>query len=197
MPLLFGAITASNQQARADTGSMFAIKSIYLSTATSTISFTGIPSTYKHLQLRMLLSTDRATYAIDNARITYNGDSSSGLYSWHSLEANVNNSGTPTSGADWSINYGQMGTVPSSAAPLTFASYIVDIYDYANTNKGKTGKSYGGFELTSNVAGYGGTNQLTSFGWRNTAAINRIDIDRQTGSNFLAGSRIDLYGIKG
>lgn len=79
----------------------------------------------------------------------------------------------------------------STATANVFGAIVLDILDYADTNKYKTTRSLAG--LDSNTAG--GALQLASGSWRNTAAITSITFS--SGTNFQQYSTLALYGIKG
>jgi hypothetical protein len=159
----------------------------------STITFSSIPSTYEHLQLRIAASTDRGTFALDNVFITFNSDTG-GNYSTHFLQGN---GASASAGATANAVNVDSGTVPSSAASNVFGASIFDILDYKDTNKYKTVRSLSGFDLNGTVSGFGGFVQLWSGNWRNTNAITSITLNRQSGTNFIQHSSFALYGIKG
>ena len=69
-----------------------------------------------------------------------------------------------------------------------FGTFIVDILDYANTNKYKTMRALDGFD--ANGSGYA---VLWSGNWRSTSAVSTITI---TGGTFAQYSSFALYGIK-
>ncbi len=157
----------------------------------STISFTSIPSGYKSLQLRMLLrSTDAAGNAGPIMRI--NGDSA-GNYSYHLLEAIVGAS--VSGGASTGASFLTFGNCPAGSTTAgTFGPYVVDILDYADTNKYKTTRAFGGYDYN---AGPYGLLDYTSGNWRSTSAITSLTLTMFTGSNFAQYSHVALYGIKG
>lgn len=160
----------------------------------STVTFTGIPSNgYKHLQIRILAATDRPTYAIDNMFVTLNSDTGSN-YSFHSLEGNGSSASSGSAANNTDV---RTGTLSSSAASNVFTASIVDILDYADTNKYKTTRSLSGFDVNGTVSGYGGFIQMYSSNWRNTSAVTSITFNRQSGSNFIQYSQFALYGVKG
>ena len=159
----------------------------------STITFSSIPSTYTHLQLRLFTATNRATYALDNIFGTFNGDSSTN-YSFHGLEGSF---GGASSNSTANNDNFRTGTISSSSAPNIFTASIVDILDYANTNKYKTTRSLSGYSLNGTISGIGGFLQLYSSNWRSTSAVTSITLNRQSGSNFIQYSSFALYGIKG
>lgn len=155
----------------------------------SSISFTSIPSTYKHLQIRLIGRIDRAGEASDFFTIRYNSDTGSN-YIWHALEG----SGSTT--------YGESGTGTSlprngdiagiTAASGIFGVGIIDILDYTNTNKFKTTRS-----LTGRDANGSGWVWFGSSLWKNSAAINTITIIPTYGTGFQQYTQFALYGIRG
>jgi hypothetical protein len=152
----------------------------------SSISFTSIPSTYKHLQIRCLA---RSTYATtqDNAYFILNSDSTAS-YSFHY----VYGSGT-TASAGGSVTQTKNlldGEPGSSIGANIFGATILDILDYTNTNKYKTSRMLTGWDGNGS-----GNIALQSGLWQNTAAINSITITN-TGS-FAQYSSFALYGVKG
>ena len=78
-----------------------------------------------------------------------------------------------------------------------FGGGIMDILDYANTNKFKTVRTLGGVD-TNNTGGEKGIMSFTSGLWRSTNAITSIRIacssDLSTG--LAQHSHFALYGIK-
>lgn len=73
-----------------------------------------------------------------------------------------------------------------------FASTVIDILDYTNTNKNKTVRSFGSYD--ANGSGY---IELASGCWLNTAAVNNFQIVPINGTLFNQYSHFALYGIKG
>ena len=146
---------------------------------TTSISFSSIPSTYKHLQIRVL---SLASAAGSSATIEFNGTTApNALYYTHTLYGN-GSSAIASNTATYNFAPDFQG---SSSAP---GSTIIDIIDYADTNKFKTTRVLGGYD--ANGSGIVG---LTSNLWRNTAAISSIIIKYTTISQH---SSFALYGIK-
>jgi len=147
----------------------------------STITFSSIPSTYKHLQIRaMLLSTD-----VDLAR--FNGDTGSN-YAFHGVRGGGSSASAYGNASTSSI---QLGTnVPSSA--IYPQIYILDILDYASTTKYKTIRNLLGFDTNNTSAGQ---IEFSSGLWMNTAAITSLVFSNGAGHNQY--SSYALYGIKG
>lgn len=152
----------------------------------TTITFSSIPSTYKHLQIRL---TGRATGAYNYASVyvRFNSDSGSN-YSYHQLYTDGSSSG---SSAQTTTTYmvGQNLSAASSSANF-FGVMIFDILEYANSNKFKTIKQIGGVDR--NGSGYVDFN---SGHWRSTSTVSTITLT--TDGDFAQYSHIALYGIKG
>lgn len=154
---------------------------------TGTITFSSIPSTYKHLQVRAISRVTNAVTFTD-VFFRFNSDSSAN-YSYHALYGS-GASTFSTGGASTSEMY-PMTVTGSSLASNIFAVGVVDILDYADTNKYKTTRGLTGFD--SNGGGYV---FLTSGNWRSSSAINTITIT--SGANtFAQHTQFALYGIKG
>lgn len=146
----------------------------------STVTFSSIPSTYTHLQVRAI---SRGASSTTNATYQLNGDTASN-YSWHLLYGQ-GSSALAAGGANATFIY--LGT--QSATANTFSTQIIDILDYANTNKFKTTRNLVGYE--NNSAGEVG---LFSGLWRSTAAVTSITFTLST--TFQQYTQFALYGIK-
>ena len=170
------------------------ITSSYESIATTTvggggsasITFSSIPATYTHLQLRIL---QRATGAGSNYtnKLQFNGDTTSANYREHYLYGDGASvvSGTTQ---QWYI---AQGAIPGAGdASDIFGTAVVDILDYTNTNKNKVVRALSGFDANGS-----GEIMFDSLLWINTGAINQITMEAYT-SDFAQYSQIALYGIK-
>jgi hypothetical protein len=154
----------------------------------ASIDFTVIPSTYKHLQIRVM---SRVVGSVDNENLTlqFNGDTG-GNYNSHYLYGT--GSGTPAAGADVGSNTTAV-VGRSSGANLSsgiFGTSIIDILDYSNTNKYTTNRTLCGVDANGS-----GILLFDSSLWRNTAAVTSIKL--LGSSNFAQYSSFALYGIKG
>jgi hypothetical protein len=155
----------------------------------SSITFSSIPSTYKHLQIRLTGRIDRSGEASDFFTLRFNSDTASN-YSWHALEG----SGTTTyaeAGANSSLPRNGDITATTASASI-FGVGVVDILEYKNTNINKTVRSFTGRDQNGS-----GWVWLGSSLWRNTAAISTINILPTIGTGFQQYSSFALYGIKG
>jgi hypothetical protein len=180
-----------------DLGSMFAIATTTVGPAgASSITFSSIPSTYTHLQIRSNARANRATYGADTMKIIFNADTGAN-YSHHQL---VGDGSSAYAGAAANQNYIQptdsVGTNNGPGAG-NVGCMILDIFDYANTNKYKTARMLTGVDVNGTVASFGGVVGFSSGLWRNTNAITSITFSVLTGIDFLQYSEFSLYGIKG
>lgn len=175
--------------ASSKTGRLWAPSQDYVSISTatvtsggaSTLTFSTIPSTYKHLQIRM---TTLASVT-SNVLLQLNGDAGNNYY-WHELFGEGTTASAANSGAQ--VAFIKTGYTNSSSASYPGAS-IVDIVDYANTNKNKTVRALTGSD--SNGSGYV---LLRSGLWTSTTAISSITIYLASGS-FSQYSQFSLYGV--
>jgi hypothetical protein len=158
----------------------------------SSISFSSIPSTFKHLQVRYTARTNRAN-ALDAIDLKFNSDTSQGNYVRHELDGNG-------SGVSASAGYPQAGNYPfwisyvagNNAGSNVFGAGVIDIFDYQNTNKYKTSRLLGGYD--NNGSGYA---NLFGHLYMVTTAISSIQLTSSLGSGFQQYSSFALYGIKG
>jgi len=174
-------------------GHLFAPSGAYDSIATATvgsggsssISFTSIPSTYTHLQVRCLMRTNLAATTLD----TYIKINTGTSYYYHYLYGN---------GATAAAGGGSIATLltgratGSTATASTFGVSIVDILDYTNTNKNKTIRVLNGDDNNGS-----GNTFLFSGVSLSTTAITDLTFTAETASSFVQYSQFALYGIKG
>ena len=163
-------------------------------TGSAVITFSSIPQTYKHLQLRCIYKSTDTTTSWVTGNITLNNDSGNN-YTDHRLFGNgssvIADGNNTSSGARPQI----YGYTSSATYSNRFGVSIVDIHDYASTTKNKTIRIFNGLDF--NGSGYQGVILRSSL-WVDTSAINRLDITVQGGyGNFASGSQFALYGIKG
>ena len=178
---MIGAITAG----LFSTGAPPVVATSYESIATvnasaaSSVSFTSIGSTYKHLQIRY--STTRS--ASNELAMRFNGDTGNN-YSIHYITGD----GSAASAAGYAMTNSRtyVGNDGTSTQPLVG---VIDILDYTNTNKLKVQRT-----LSGNDKNGSGSVFLFSGAWNNTAAVTQVDLF--PGSGTLTGS-FALYGIKG
>ena len=147
----------------------------------STITFSSIPSTYKHLQIRGMNLASASTADI---RIRFNSDTSSN-YKYHFLYGD----GSSAAAGNYSATYitfslGSMATDKPSIS-------VTDILDYTSTSKNKTVRSLMGTD--GNGSGY--TVLYSGLWYATPAAITQIDISPNSGT-FNQYTQYAVYGIK-
>lgn len=160
-----------------------------LASSASSVTFSGLGSytDYKHLQIRMTIRSDRSN-TLDTMYFQANADTGTN-YSWHYLRGN----GSSVS------SFGEA----SQSEPLTafveaglsatdsFSGQVMDILDFSNTNKNTT------LRILSGITGNATIISLNSVLWNDTSAVTSLLFSPVFGTNFVAGSRFSLYGIKG
>jgi hypothetical protein len=184
MSPILGILASSRLSAVGDYES---IQTYTLSSSQATISFTSIPSTYKHLQIRLIGRTTRTSDTQNAFIYTFNG-SSTGYGYTHRLYGNGSTaSADAPNGSTYSFG---ASIATDGSASNTMGAAIMDILDYANTNKYKTTRILGGNDQNGS-----GNIFLNSGLWQSTAAINRIDLSVDS-FNWAAKTSIALYGVK-
>ena len=156
---------------------------------TASISFTSIPQTYTHLQVRMLGKTPAA----DNGSGIYLALNGTGLSYSHRLTGFRGGAGIDAqSGVNDIICY-----FPCTASGVDnmFGAAILDIIDYKNTNKVKTTRTSWGYSNNGVAAGSEFLGMHSGL-WNSTAAINSITLTAQSSRVFSEYSSFALYGIK-
>ena len=155
----------------------------------STITFSSIPSTYKHLQIRFSAITSAAagisgtlsgssTYATHELGVYYGGGSDR-------VGTNAN-----TGQSAFNYIYGGLGQTMAGTYPTVG---IIDILDYASTTKNKVICSFVGANSNSSTL-YG--LDLSSGLSISTTSVTSITLTVTSGT-FSSGSTFALYGIKG
>jgi hypothetical protein len=148
----------------------------------SSVTFSSIPSTFTHLQIRGI---SKGTSSATNAILRFNGDTASN-YSFHILYGNTGGAQVTGAGGNGFIYIGNQ-----SATANTFSAEIIDILDYSSTSKNKTVRALCGYENNSD-----GESGLFSGGWFNSStAISSITLSLT--ATFSQYSQFALYGIKG
>lgn len=175
-----------------DPGAMIPIETITVGAGgASSVTFSNIPSTYSHLQIRSLSRSSTSGNGSDGLYIQLNTDTGSN-YARHYL------AGTGASAvADGQTSQGFIiaGYCPRAGQLSScFGVSITDILDYSNANKNTTVKSLAGVEtnFTSSFPGYA---TLFSGLWMNTSAVTSIKLYSEA-NNLVQYSHFALYGIK-
>ena len=169
------------------TNSYESIATINPNGSSSTVTFSSIPSTYKHLQVRLIARWNESpNYGLI---LRANGDSGSN-YSAHLLTGDGSSAGA-NSYVSSTFAYPLGNAAGSGLGSNIYSTVVIDLLDYQNTNKNKTVRALGGYDANGS-----GQLNLSSSAWYNTAAINSITVGSTVGT-FTTASQIALYGIKG
>lgn len=168
----------------AKTGTYTLINSSTLGSATASVTFSSIPTTYTDLILvASAQSTQATTY--DNLIIQFNSDTASN-YSKTRLGASSGGVTGERTGPE--ASHMLTALTATSFSSLIFSTSVMNILDYSNTTTYKTslwrGNSQDGY-----VQGNVGM-------WRSTSAITTIRLATLSGSNLASGSSFKLYGIE-
>jgi hypothetical protein len=155
--------------------------------SSNTITFTSIPATYKHLQVRMTARSTFGNSAIENANITVNGLTSGYSYHYLSSDGGSMNSFGQGSQAQWQY---ALAMPQNNQTSGIHAAATLEILDYANTNKFKTMRGWLGYLAATRII------QLNSGSIQTTSAISSMSFVLPQG-NWTTSSRFSLYGIKG
>lgn len=156
----------------------------------SSVTFSSIPSTYTHLQIRGISQWSYNNGSPDSSVVSLRFNTDSGTnYAYHTLTGNGANvysySGTAVNKAIAGYSSATNGYYTN-----TFGANVIDILDYTNTNKYTTVRTLSGVDV--NAAG--GNVNLTSALWRNSALITNIEILPDY-PNWGQYTTFTLYGI--
>lgn len=172
------------------TNSYESIQTVTVSGTQANIDLTSIPGTYKHLQIRAILRSNRSGAPTD-AQLRINGNTGAN-YMAHRLEGDGSAVYAAGGGGASSILINR-NSLPSNESPSNiFAVYIIDILDYANTNKIKTVRVLSGGDIQTR----GGVTFISG-ALNTTDAITSVRFFEETAASFVTGSQVALYGIKG
>jgi len=153
---------------------------------TTNFTFSSIPQTYKHLQLRVY-GTSQAAVSGDDPEWRFNGVLSGYAYAVaREVGGNSQNFGSTYDTGTMVLSYD--GFQGANAGTVNTGSMVVDIANYTNTNRYKTVKSQGGRMLPGGGgAVYQGIGLITQL-----PAITSIYF----GMRLRTGGYCALYGIK-
>jgi hypothetical protein len=161
----------------------------------STFTFSSIPQTFTHLQIRYIAKATSTSGGYPTGLyVTFNGDTGAN-YQNHNFRGDGASAASGYAGNS-STSSDSIIIVPGKATSnenLTFGVGVVDILDYANTNKFKTFRGSNGGDFNGSGSCFMGSST-----WRNTSAITSITFtcDVTYLTNFLTNSHFALYGVK-
>lgn len=176
-------IWASAQQGALLANSYESISTVTVgSGGSSSVTFSSIPANYTHLQVRCLAKANNSGSSFEVVNMTINGNS---LTKNHYLYGNGSSALSGVGASNAVIN------VPSAGYTSIFAGAVMDILDYANTNKNKTIRTLGGVDTN----GAGELVLYSNLYAVNTNAITSLTFSI-TGTNIAQYSSFALYGIR-
>lgn len=173
-------------------GAASSFESIATVTATgseTSLTFSGIPSTYKALQIRGIT---RQTTNSGGSILYMQANSSSSNYARHMLYGTGSAAGASGAASQSSIHIASQ-TADGAINSSIFTGVIIDVQDYASSTKNKTVRSFFGTDSNGAFSNWVG---LSSGLWADTTAISSLTFTQYSGA-FSAGSKFALYGIKG
>jgi hypothetical protein len=177
---------AGNPAVILDKGSMYPLGVFTLSSSASSVEFTNIPQTYKHLEIRSIAKDTAQASGSFNLRARFNNDSA-GNYTLHRLFGQGTSASADAYTGQTSV---VAGNVPANGYTNVFGAGVCQILDYTSTSKNKTVRTLSG----ADVNGSGGYIFFTSNLWLNTAAITSITLLTDA-TALAANSSFALYGI--
>ena len=173
-------------------GSYESIASATGTGSSGVITFSSIPSTYTHLQIRGIAKdTYAGTFELPT-RVRFNSDTGNN-YTMHNLNGNgttVTAQGEATGTNAFFKFRGSNLSTDATFANMNAVS-ILDIHDYASTSKYKTVRGFSGSDRNGS-----GSIFLISGLWLSTSAISTITLTAD-GTNWTTSTTFALYGIKG
>lgn len=149
----------------------------------ASITFSSIPGTYKHLQVRLIARSTASLTGGDYIAVSTNVGS--GNY-YHNL---FGDGASATSSAASGLAVAQRYASASDSASI-FGAMVIDLLDYASTTKNKTLRNLGGYDANGSGRIY-----LNSSLWTSTTAITSLTLAGGSG-NFAQYSSFSLYGVK-
>ena len=149
-----------------------------LGSATASITFSSIPSTYTDL---ILISSAQTTTNQDALRAQFNSDTATN-YSMTQIYAST----AAASNRQTSVTGARM----LNGAPNSGSEFCIAINHIMNYSNSTTYKSIISRTTSSYIS-----SAFVSL-WRSTAAITSIVLYPESGGNIFAGSTFTLYGIK-
>lgn len=154
----------------------------------ASLTFSSIPTEYKHLQIRAIA---RSTDANQNVQGDFyvNGINSGAQYAFHHIETSGGGTVSSTGFADSNTSYWQR--LPGNTATANvYGVYIFDLLDYASTTKFKTFRQIGGFDANGS-----GQIFMVSNLFKSLSPITSMTFSSNTG-NLAANTQFALYGMK-
>lgn len=151
----------------------------------ASVTFAGIPNTYKHLQVRCFV---KSSLAGNTSALAIQYNSVTTTYFHHGIGGD---GASPFVYAITNTNTAGGSFIAGTAAASVFGAVIIDILDYASADKNKTTRILSGadFNGTGQIRFSSGSLALTS----PITSLNLFDINGATLSQY---SQFTLYGVR-
>jgi hypothetical protein len=186
MPIL-GIIASSFRSAAGPVGAYDALATVTVpSGGVASVSFVGIPTGYKHLQIRVMA---KQTGVGATQPLLFRLNSATGSYAVHNVRGN-GSSASASGFANEADIFLQDQLASSSQATQIHSVFVIDLLDYSNTNKFKTVRVLGGFDANGS-----GMVALNSALLQSTSAVSTVAFTANSG-NLAEYSSFALYGVK-
>ena len=189
MPIL--GITASSISGGLLATSYNSISTVSVTSNVATVTFSSIPATYTHLQVRFIGRSSNSSSGTDNLQIRLNSDSGSN-YSEHYLAGDGSSVSASAQSSITNLVLRECLSRNGNSASI-FSTGTIDFLDYTSTNKNKTMKALFGHDRN----GSGWVALGSGLYFATPAAITSISFTVQSSNNFVQYSEFALYGIKG
>ena len=170
-----------------------AIATTYLEADAASVTFSSIPATYEHLQIRMS-ARNTWPYPQGTGALTFNGTAGT-AYSTHGMAATGTGASANPYTGEGNMKIPRLttgdgiGGTTGGVASTDFAPAIIDILDYRNANKNTTVLSMGGNSLTTT----GPYVWFASGLFDDVTVITSITLD--SNGSWMRGSEFTLYGL--
>lgn len=171
-----------------------AYESIATATGTGssgTITFSSIPSTYKHLQIRGLARADASPTAPMWMYLKLNSTTG---YTYHNIRGNGATASAAAATARSNAQLAGGCADPTFMAANILAASITDIIDYASTTKLKTIRCFAGVDPNGTDGAIALSSALAT--GLDVTAVDSVSLIAPSG-NWTTQTVFSLYGIKG
>jgi hypothetical protein len=184
--LTTGSITLPSARGAFAEGDFISIASSSGSGSSQSITFSSVPQTYKHLQIRGIGQASYSSNDEGSVGIRLNGDTGSN----YTRKAGPFGGGaTVSDGIILSTVFAEAGDGAFLNTGNTVGANIIDILNYTNSSAYKSIRGIGATDRNG-----AGAIRMGAGLWLNTAAVTSVTVYQQN-ANFTTQSFYALYGI--
>ena len=170
-------------------GSFESIATVSGNGSSSSFTFSSIPATYSHLQVRLISRGTRA-FASEQLYIRLNGDGASN-YAYHYVYGDGSGA---AAGLNTSVSVFLVTEFPGgNETSNIYSSSVIDILDSNSSNKNTTMRAITAYDNNGNTGSYTGKVWVASGLWMNTAAVTSLTV--LSNGAFASNTSIALYGV--